>query len=575
MTTLDLDKLSPEENQLLNSIAVDVRAKFHSLIDTLARGKENNIHWVVSNIASRNKYYSPLFIRCCQLSLVKKLVEENNVTQVSLSDNALAEVLKKYYSNRRIHVSIICAEGLRKKVKKHIAILVQYFKVCYLYALRFFGCFRSDRIKFKDYPPLTLLDTFVINSKIGEEGSIYNGKYKDRYYPGLLDALTENEQKTLFYLPSPVGFKNQLKAFKIIRSSKSRFLIRDDFLRISDYLFSLQHPLQVLKLRFPKTLFSDFDITPLLKQENYYNCCNPNCLEGLLNYRFAYRLAKENIKVKLVVEWYENQPLDKGAIVGFHHFHPETQIVGYQGYIISRILHHYVYPTNSEFRSQAVPDKVAVIGKGLVDDVKEFCDKVNVITAPAFRNQNVWQKRKYYPEAGKFTILVALPIDLNESGSILKLLSQLPANVNKTEIRFLIKPHPSYGPEQIEGFMPNGWLNIDIKTGYFNDYVEKADLLISNASITSVEALAKGVPVIIIGDKNGIIQNPIPNDVPEDMWELCFTPEEIQKAINNFIDKSVESKNLYKEIGDTIKEKYFEPVTTEKVRMFLSLDEHL
>lgn len=572
MKVLNLDKLSPEENQLLNSIAVDVRAKFQGLIDTLARGKEDNIHWVVSNIASRNKYHSPLFIRCCQLSLVKKLLEESSVKQVVLSDYALAGVLKRYYSNKRIPVSIICTERFRKRVKRHIAPFMRFSKAFYSYCIRFFGRSKVAKKKFRDYPPLTLLDTFVINSKIGEEGSIYKGKYKDRYYPGLLDMLTGTDKKLIFYLPTIIGFKNPIKAFRIIRSSKSRFLIRDDFLRISDYLFALQHPFKVLKLRFPKTFFSGFDITPLIKQENYHNCSNNSCLQGLLNYRFAYRLSKEKVKVRMLVEWYENQVIDKGAIVGFHHFHPNTKIVGYQGFIISRTLHHYIYPTNSEFRSQAVPDTVAVIGKGLIDDVKEFCDKVNVITAPAFRNQNVWQKRKHYPKSGQFTILVALPMDMNETISILKLLYKLPTKISNTKIKYLIKPHPSYGPQQITGFIPEGRLNIDIKTGYFNDYLEKADLLISNASITSVESLAKGVPVIIIGNQNGIIQNPIPNEIPVNIWKLCFTPEEIQRAISHFINKSVESKELYAKTGELIRDRYFEPVTIKSVRSFLRFD---
>ena len=570
-----MNKLLPEENQLLNSIALEVRTKFHVLIDRLALGKEDNIHWVVSNIASRNKYHSPLFIRCCQLSLVKKLIEEKNVEQVVLSDYTLARVLKRYYSNKHASILIICSEKYKEKVKRILAPFAVFAKVFYQFSLRIIGRSKSDKVKIHKNSYLTLLDTFVINSEVEEEGSIHKGEYKDRYYPGILGALTEEEEENTLFLPTIIGFKNPINAFKIIRSSKSRFLIRDDFLLISDYLFALQHPFQVLKFRFPKTFFIGFDITPLIKQETYHKCCNHICLEGLLNYRFAYRLAILGVKVRLLVEWYENQPLDKGAIVGFHHFHPRTQIVGYQGYIISRLLHHYVYPINSELRSNAVPDNVAVIGKGLLDDVKEFCNEINVITAPAFRNQNVWQKRKYYPKAGQFTILVALPMDLNETASILRLLYKLPMKINKTEVKYLIKPHPSYGPQQIKGFIPEGRQNFDIKTGYFNNYLEKADLLISNASITSVESLAKGIPVIIIGDQNGIIQNPIPYDVPDDIWTLCFTPEEIKRAISHFINKSVESKELYAKIGELIRDRYFEPVTIEKVRAFLSLKDML
>ena len=575
MRVLNLDKLSSEENQLLNSIAIIVRTKFHVLIDKLALGKEDNIHWVVSNIASRNKYHSPLFIRCCQLLLIKKLIEEKNIEQIILSDSALAGVLKKYYSNKHNSILITCSENFKEKVKRVLAPFATFTKAFYIFSLRIIGRSKSARVKISQNSHITLLDTFVINSEVEEEGSIHNGEYKDRYYPGILNALTEEEKKNTLFLPTIIGFKNPINAFKIIRSSKSSFLIRDDFLHISDYFFSLLHPFNVLKLRFSRTLFSGFDIKPLIKQETYYKCCNHNCLEGLLNYRFAYRLAKVGVKVRLMVEWYENQPLDKGAIVGFHHFYPNTKIVGYQGYIISRLLHHYVYPINSELRSNAVPDNVAVIGKGLINDVKEFCNKINVIIAPAFRNQNVWEKRSNYPKAGQFTILVALPMDLNETASILKLVYELPMRINKADVKYLIKPHPSFGPQQIKGFIPEGRKNIDIKTGYFNDYLEKADLLISNASITSVESLAKGIPVIVIGDQNGIIQNPIPHDVPDDIWTLCFTPEEIKRAISHFINKSVESKELYAKIGELIRDRYFESVSIEKVRAFLSLNDNL
>jgi hypothetical protein len=571
---INLDKLSIEENQLLNSIAVNVRGKFHILIDKLAQGKEDNIHWVVSNVASRNKYHSPLFLRCCQIILVKKLIEENKVHKVILSDYALSVVFKKYYSKN--HMDIIQYSGkFKERIKQIFTPIVAFVKVSFKYCLRIIGRRKINRLETFNNTPITLLDTFVIDSKVGEEGSINDGKYKDRYYPGLLELLSDHEKNGIFYLPTIFGFKNPIDAYKKIRSSSSNFLIRDDFLHKSDFLFALLHPFKILPFHFPKIFISGFDITYLIKQENYQNCCNPNSLEGLVNYRFAYRLANTDVNVRLLVKWYENQAIDKGEIIGFHHFSSNTEIIGYQGFIISKILHHYIYPTNSEYRSQAVPSKVAVIGKGLIDDVKEFCNKIDVITAPAFRNQNVWQKRKHYPKTGQFTILVALPMDLNETAAILKLLYKLPKQISDTDIKFLIKPHPSYGPQQIKGFIRESRLNIDIKTGYFNNILEEANLLISNASITSVESLAKGIPVIIIGDKNGIIQNPIPDDVPEDIWKLCFTNEELQRAISYFINNSIENKVLYTKISELIRDRYFEPVTAEKVRMFLSLGDSL
>ena len=46
------------------------------------------------------------------------------------------------------------------------------------------------------------------------------------------------------------------------------------------------------------------------------------------------------------------------------------------------------------------------------------------------------------------------------------------------------------------------------KEGDFHAVVEKCDLLVTNASSVSLEALAKGVPVIIVSPQNGVVQNP-------------------------------------------------------------------
>ena len=70
--------------------------------------------------------------------------------------------------------------------------------------------------------------------------------------------------------------------------------------------------------------------------------------------------------------------------------------------------------------------------------------------------------------------------------------------------------------------------------GDFNICVEKSNLLISNASSVCVEALAKGISVIVVGSQTGLTQNPIPETITEDIWKLCYTPGEMAKAIDFF-----------------------------------------
>ena len=126
--------------------------------------------------------------------------------------------------------------------------LRQYLIAIYFLSLRCLGSsFKSKRIL--SDAPITLIDTFVLNNGGADEGSINNdGEYKDRYYPGLMEQLTEEEKSNLFYLPTSVGFNNPIKAFRLIRSSKSPFIIHDDYLKISDYFLALKHPFKLLSV---------------------------------------------------------------------------------------------------------------------------------------------------------------------------------------------------------------------------------------------------------------------------------------------------------------------------------------
>ncbi len=71
---MDLDKLSRDDIQLLNRVAVRIRKPFVDLIASVSQGLEDNIDWQVGSVASRDPYMSRLFIRCCHLALVAELL---------------------------------------------------------------------------------------------------------------------------------------------------------------------------------------------------------------------------------------------------------------------------------------------------------------------------------------------------------------------------------------------------------------------------------------------------------------------------------------------------------------------
>jgi hypothetical protein len=568
LETLNLDILTFEQNLLFNKKSEIVRNQFDDLTGRILNGHEGDIHWILSSIASRNYNLSPLFIRCSQLLLVDDLYSKGKVTKLISRDRPLLKCIKRHYLNKRQKIEIECSESLGQRIKK---VLIPAYKYYSLVADVFRRFLARKPIKLKSInfqKPVTLLDMFVINSKVGEQGSIYEGKYIDRYYPGLFDYLSNEEKELIYYLPSTIGFKSYKQAFKLMRNSKDRIIVKDDFLKLPDYLKLIIHPLKKLLHSFPELRFQDFEISSLLRNENYEKAFDSGYIRAYINFLFAKRLARSKIQVRLLVEWFENQVIDRGMIKGFHSFLPNVHIVGYQGFIVSPHLHHYVFPIISEILGGAAPDELAVIGDGLMKQAKQYSSNIKVVSAPAFRNQNVWQSESQTETGNERSILVALPMYIEEAADIIKIVNEIEESVYS---KIWIKPHPSYGPEKIQALVKQN-RSVEIVTGYFNDFLEKAEVLISNASITVVEAIAKGKPVIVIGNKNGILQNPIPETISKDIWNICYQSEDTQDILIRYFDTYELNRSKFKEIGNKVRQDFFEKTNESTVRKFLHLN---
>ena len=114
--------------------------------------------------------------------------------------------------------------------------------------------------------------------------------------------------------------------------------------------------------------------------------------------------------------------------------------------------------------------------------------------------------------------------------------------------------------------------SFEIVKGAFADIVEKVALVIGNTSTTCLESLGKGVPVFVVGNGFGLTQNPIPEEIDQDLWRLCDTAGELRTALWLFAERSESKKKRHESLSKKIRDIYFEPVTREGVRKFLRLE---
>jgi len=560
-------KIDPEHSVLYNQIAVNISKPFTDLIESISRQHAKSIEWWVSSPASRNTFASPLFNYCCSLALLQELIRANEpVNEIVTDSRAFKNILINYIASKGLNARVALARlPVKQRLKEIIRPIYIIFGLPLQHLLLFFIVMHTRPLrKEMSSDSLTLIDTVIMPGYIE----------KDRNYPGLLEVLSENEKKRIWFVPLLYGFRpwQYMTIVRRLRKSEKNIILKDDVLKFRDYWCLWRYLFWVLKLRIKPSPFRGVDISQLVREEltGFRNVGSSYI--PLLNYCFAKRLKQAGVKLRLVIDWFENQNIDRGWNAGFRRFFPKAETIGYQGFIVSP---HYLcmYPTKEEKDNSVIPHKVAVIGRGLVQSARRFCCDLDVCIAPAFRFQHVWQKRKYLPDEKVYTILVALPIVISEAVYLLKLLDCVIKN--DKDMRLWIKPHPATSEAQIKKACGHAWPEqFRFVSGDFKDYVEKSNLLImSNSSSTCMETLAKGIPVIIVGSRHGLAHNPIPETIKEDIWRLCYSPEEIKKAIQFYKNRSLGKIKEHEEIGKEIRIEFFEPVTRKGVRKFLGVDD--
>ena len=128
-----------------------------------------------------------------------------------------------------------------------------------------------------------------------------------------------------------------------------------------------------------------------------------------------------------------------------------------------------------------------------------------------------------------FTILVTLSgVDVYRN-DVLNLISQI------NSFNFLVKLHPADNINSVKKSFKKKWPNnFNLVSSSLESIINKVDLLISSNSTTILDSLSLGIPVIIIGGKFSLIQNPIPIQVPKSLFKVVYSKNELEKSLVYF-----------------------------------------
>ena len=440
MGTININNLSLNHINLLNEICEEFKEDYHKLVESIYKETDGSLDWLVSSLLSRNIYMSNLFTDLCYMELIKLVVKKEFIKLVIVKTTSQKIVLTKYFNIMNKKVLVKCSETNFSRIK--IFLLPFYFILRNIYTSICLIIVKNPaRLKSIDnIIGIKLLDIYFINSMFKD------GVFSDRYYNGLSEHLNKEEKKSLFFVPTLTTRNNLKEIINICVKSEKNFLFKFDLLHYSDYLFALLSPIRIKKISFNDFKFNGMNIGPILKADYYRNISNESSFEGILNYLFFKRLKESGFKLLLVVNWFENQVVDRGFNKGVRDFFPQVCNVGYQGFIIPYNFFLHFQPSQLEYETGVIPNEIAVVGVGLKNNVRRFCPQIEVKIAPAFRYSNMYLQNfevsKNMVRAPE--ILVTLPLSLDESLDIISLLINVEKSGLFQNIQVKIVPHPAF-----------------------------------------------------------------------------------------------------------------------------------
>jgi hypothetical protein len=419
------------------------------------------------------------------------------------------------------------------------------FYKLYIYGINFLLYKKNYRAKQVDYNNRILVDTFLLINEVNK-----NGNYADPYFASLYPLLEKrNFEYTLLprlYGASKNPFK-LIKLFKILNKSNKSFLFEFEFLTFSDFfllfILLLQYPFKTLRLLQKERTLLDhtFNKCLLLDIKNA-------SLDEFTRFVFGKNISKIN-EISKIYSWGELQAIERGFNYGIRTNSDSIIIIACQ-FFLKTEAEFNLYINDQEHSS---PHKVLVNGTYYLSK-NEHID-YNPGVALRYPKVFTFDNTKI-----KINTLVLGSYYLLETKNLL-------VNVQKLK-NILFKPHPAVNNNLLDSFFDTITLTEEALYTLF----ETAKIVIGTASGSLLEAVACGIPVIVVASNNSITINPLVYYGKGKIWDIAYTEEEIPLLHEKLIDYKDENECEIIKISNWYRESFFIEPTEENIVKAFELD---
>ncbi len=566
--------ISDEFKESIQRSAFIARPLFNQIISNYLDSKKLPSFILFHEPFCRNTYSSPTFFYFTTVVFVEKFLTnyiEGDKDNLILVDSPM----QKLIINR-----ITKAKNLSCKVK-YVQPLAVYYNLlrkiiispCKAFLYRIFQFYMINNSlsstidnQLKEIKNICLVDTFITPTYLDEK----------KWYGSFSSYLNQDRLSRTFFVPTFTLFtpSDYMKLLSRIRQKSRPQILKDDYLSLNDIIQSTFSAFKLQFRKLPRSYYKDYDISYLFEEGLRFPPDYLSLIESYINLKFFSNLKKEKVNITHSIDWFEGHAIDKSWNYAVKYNYPNVKRLGYRS-IISLPLSLCSIPIPVESRYQMLPDIFLIPGPSVRPILTEFNKELVSYGGPAFRFeylQEISSHISLLSSTSILRVLVTLPISTLNSKHILNSLL-IPSNsfdsLNR-KIIFSIRKHPC-SLIDVQSFInksPKCFTISPYKT--ISESYKHTDILITEASTTSMEAIVLGIPTIILSSNlPGLIDNPVPLTIPKTLVKYPKDVKELEDHLIRFSELTEEDVSQINQDSINLREKYFKSVTNQSATEIL------
>jgi len=512
----------------------------------------------------RNPYAGNLFLHLVWLQLVAKHAEDGPIV-VFTEASGLAMTLRqlcrdkgwKFTWHGRPRFFLRYWQSILRACSK-LSYDVLRAATGYVAARIFLGAKQIGRLRDIEL----LIDAYVYPDSWTQDGS-----FSDRHLPGLLEWCREKGVRAAIY-PFPVHFSlYQLPGlFKRMQADKVPMLPFESLIRLIDIPRAAALCLGYARRRTVCSRFDGIDATLLVAGDRFK--ASTAGLLPLLLLMAPGRMGGNGIRPRCLFDWFENQPIDRANALGFSRI--GCRVVALRPYVLYPMFAS-LYTSERQAQAGACPSQARVCGQAMESQLRRYDGKTHYRSAPALRYGHLFSPRRSQVEGS--ALLVLLTHSREESLGILACL--LPVLRAKPDLfsKVIVKPHGDFAGECLHRELAERWpwtaaavwLRWELRP--VDQLVQEARLTVSAGTSAALEAVCRGVPVILIGRRAGLEMNPLA-EVDRRFWTTVYDAGELEQVILDWTPVHPLALAERIALGKAIRADYFEPVNEHTMQAY-------